>query len=175
MWKFEIKSVLPIILISLEASMSWALSWTISSQIACVNRLSPSRLIVSSVMRQNSRVGNEVGTYGRIRKRSTFALEFCCLVWRIYWQALNKRYLIICTYHWVDSASSSPVENVYEMADSDEAHRTHKQVVEVEAVVWFIGWLNYLLVKVLENHWYIWNDKISVWKKCIFVSPISLM
>ena len=80
------KTVLPIILISLVTSMSWALSRTISSQSACVNRFSPSRVIVSSVMRQKSRVGNEVGTYGRIRKRSTFAREFWCFVCRIYWR-----------------------------------------------------------------------------------------
>ena len=49
-------------------------------------------------------------------------------------------------------APDSPVDEVEDVADTDEADRGDEEVVEVEAIVRFIGRLNHSLIKVVQYH-----------------------
>ena len=49
-------------------------------------------------------------------------------------------------------ASDSPVDEVDNMADADEADGRQKEVMKVEAIVRLVGGLNHSLIKVVKYH-----------------------
>ena len=43
------------------------------------------------------------------------------------------------------------------MAGADQAHRCHKEILEVEAMVCLVGRLNHHAIKVIQDHGDVWN------------------
>ena len=68
-------------------------------------------------------------------------------------QLLNKG----CIYHRIDNAPDSPVDEVDNMADTDEADWGNEEEVEVEAIVRNIVLLNHSFIEVVKYNGDIWD------------------